>query len=108
MLFPPSSEAQDLANEALDRLRGLTRAQLVGDVGQQETVVQANSGAAYRLDVLSFLDSDDPEADLFVQVRVRPARSRLRRAAKAGFVADYESRVWDRGETIGELPSNPK
>ena len=80
----------------------------MGDLGQKERVVQANSATAYRVEVESFLDSDDPEADLFVYVSVPPAGSRLRRTASAGFMVDYESRLWDRGEIIGELPSNPK
>jgi hypothetical protein len=106
VLLPPSSEAKAIANRALDRLRERTRPDLLSYGVPDETTVRTDSGAAYKLRVFTFLDSDDPDSDLFVEVRVRPAGGRLHRAAGAGFMVDAESRLWHRGEHVGDLPTS--
>jgi hypothetical protein len=68
-------------------------------------MIQGRSGTAYSASVFTFLDSDDPVSDLFGTVKVRPVGRRLVRSADAGFVVAAESRVWDRGEIVGAVPS---
>jgi hypothetical protein len=101
----PPPEAKRIARDETDRLREHTRAELLRYEEARTTQVSGPSGAEYDLRVYSFLDTDDPRSDLFVQVRARPLGGRFYRAAKAGFVVDDESQVWHLGEVVGRLPS---
>lgn len=93
-----------VATDELDRVRERTRAHLLKILGPHDATVRAVSGTVYTLKVLCFLDSVDPDSDLFVQIRARPVGARLRRPAKAGFLVDAESLLWHRGEIVGQLP----
>jgi uncharacterized protein (DUF2147 family) len=106
MLLPPPQEAREIARHELARLKDRTREELLRYETRSESAVIGRSGKAYIVTVASFLDSDDPESDLFVKVRVRPSGARLRRGARCGLVVDAESQLWDRGEVVGRLPSD--
>lgn len=106
MLLRPPPEAKRVARDQADELKQQTRADLLRYQDEATTRVQGSSGTMYELRVYSFLDYDHPDSDLFVEVRARPARSRLFRTAKAGFLVDDESQIWDRGEVIGRLPTS--
>jgi hypothetical protein len=104
VILPPYPEAQAIAEDTLARLRGQTRADLLAYEKAETSEVQGPSGVNYEVRVYAFFDSDDPDSDFFLTVRVRPPGSPMRRPAKHGLTVDAEGNLWERREIAGRVP----